>query len=169
MYAQKPRCPNAQMPRCPDAQMPRCLDAQKPRCPDAQKPRCPDAQMPKCPDARIPRSPGVHQSRTALYINDLKKEISNADLIISHAGAGTILEVLELKKSLITVINQDLMDNHQLELAEKMKSEGYCEMSFVEGLERVIGEVISRMGSFREYKSGSGLDGFRKHLGNVLF
>ena len=47
-----------------------------------------------------------------------------ADLIISHCGAGTILEILKLGKKSIGVINTDLLDNHQVELAEAMQQKG---------------------------------------------
>ncbi|XP_008486158.2 UDP-N-acetylglucosamine transferase subunit ALG13 homolog, partial [Diaphorina citri] len=49
----------------------------------------------------------------------------SSDLVIAHAGAGTSLEVLEAGKLLITVVNQSLMDNHQLELAQKFHELGY--------------------------------------------
>lgn len=60
------------------------------------------------------------------YSADILKEIEHADLVISHAGAGTVLEVLKWHKRLIVVANETLMDNHQLELAKKLVKEGYC-------------------------------------------
>ncbi|XP_072992669.1 uncharacterized protein [Typha latifolia] len=46
--------------------------------------------------------------------------LRSASLIISHAGAGSIFETLRLGKPLIVVVNEDLMDNHQSELAEEL-------------------------------------------------
>lgn len=59
------------------------------------------------------------------YFEDFEKEIENCDLVISHAGAGTCLEVLYKMKPLIVVINEDLMDNHQIELADELEKNGY--------------------------------------------
>lgn len=55
----------------------------------------------------------------------IQEDMKEADLIISHAGAGSIMEALRLKRPLIVVINESLMDNHQLELAQAMDERGY--------------------------------------------
>ena len=55
----------------------------------------------------------------------LKTDMEQADLILSHAGAGTVMEVLRMNKKMIVVINTDLMDNHQTELAGAMAERGH--------------------------------------------
>ncbi|CAH1286825.1 unnamed protein product [Chrysodeixis includens] len=78
--------------------------------------------------------PGIYE-REGVIINmyrfkdSITEDIRNADLVISHAGAGTCLEVLEANKPLLVVVNEDLMDNHQLELAEQLQIDShlyYC-------------------------------------------
>lgn len=60
------------------------------------------------------------------YKNSLASDISDADLVISHAGAGSCLEVLEAGKPLLVVTNNQLMDNHQAELANALQKRGYA-------------------------------------------
>ena len=59
-------------------------------------------------------------------------------MIISHAGAGSILEALEAQKLLLVVINDSLMDNHQMELASKMRQLGHCFCATVDTLEGAL-------------------------------
>ncbi|KAL1918013.1 uncharacterized protein VTP21DRAFT_3279 [Calcarisporiella thermophila] len=71
----------------------------------------------------------VHHSSIKLegfdYKPSVREEMGSADLVISHAGSGSILEALRLSKPLIVVINSRLMDNHQAELAHEMERAGY--------------------------------------------
>ncbi|WLF77619.1 N-acetylglucosaminyldiphosphodolichol N-acetylglucosaminyltransferase catalytic subunit alg13 [Lodderomyces elongisporus] len=52
--------------------------------------------------------------------------IAQSDVVISHAGTGSIIDVLHQHKKLIVVVNQSLMDNHQEEIANEFVKNGYC-------------------------------------------
>eukprot|EP00937_MAST-01D_sp_MAST-1D-sp2_P003212 g3212.t1 len=55
----------------------------------------------------------------------LVPHVARADLVISHGGAGTIMEVLRARKPLIVVTNEALMGNHQTELAGALEERGH--------------------------------------------
>ena len=59
------------------------------------------------------------------YKPSLQDDMISSSLIISHAGAGSIMECLALHKKTIVVINNKLMNNHQYELAEALYKRGY--------------------------------------------
>ncbi|QHS73281.1 N-acetylglucosaminyldiphosphodolichol N-acetylglucosaminyltransferase catalytic subunit ALG13 [Saccharomyces paradoxus] len=48
-----------------------------------------------------------------------------SDLVISHAGTGSILDSLRLNKPLLVCVNDALMDNHQQQIADKFVELGY--------------------------------------------
>eukprot|EP01083_Nonionella_stella_P117786 351367_1 len=86
------------------------------------------------------------------FKSSLEPDMQNADLIVSHAGAGSIMEGLSICKEwnnksdsdsdsdsdstgnnfnckkLVVVINDILMNNHQSELAEALDCRGYLYM-----------------------------------------
>ncbi|KAI0748184.1 glycosyl transferase [Daedaleopsis nitida] len=68
----------------------------------------------------------------------LKEDYERADLIISHAGSGTIIDVLRMKKPLIVIPNPTLLDNHQAELSDELAGLGHLRSSTVADLPRAI-------------------------------
>lgn len=54
------------------------------------------------------------------YKPSITDDMKDAYMIISHAGSGSILEALSLDKKLLVVVNDALMDNHQLDLANEL-------------------------------------------------
>lgn len=68
------------------------------------------------------------------YQPSIKDDIKAADLVIGHAGAGTCLEVLRMNRRLLLVVNENLMDNHQKELADELSKSRYVMNSTVDTL-----------------------------------
>lgn len=66
----------------------------------------------------------LHNQKLDIELYDFKPsleaDMKAADTIVSHAGAGTIMEALKLQKCLAAVINPTLMNNHQTELAHAL-------------------------------------------------
>jgi len=50
----------------------------------------------------------------------IEAHMRGARLVVSHAGAGSIMEALGLRAPLLVVVNDALMDNHQAELADAL-------------------------------------------------
>ncbi len=65
---------------------------------------------------------------------EMEKIVRKADLIISHAGAGTILDVLTKRKKLLIVPRLkkygEHTDDHQLDLSLLLEKEGKCLVAF---------------------------------------
>lgn len=87
------------------------------------------------------------------YFEDFNKEIKKYDLIISHAGAGTCLDVLRCEKPLIVVINEDLMDNHQEELAEEMQKFGFLYYCTCDNLEETLNKDLGALRLYPDARS----------------
>ena len=60
------------------------------------------------------RLPGGLSIEFVQYVPSLQAHMEAADLIISHAGSGSLFEALSLNKPIIAVPNAILMANHQV-------------------------------------------------------
>lgn len=89
------------------------------------------------------------------FKNTLKDDLDQADLVISHAGSGSIIESLEAKKRLVVVCNEDLMDNHQFELAEKMFQLGYLLYTTCSFLDTTLNRLEDKGLLFKNYEPGN--------------
>ena len=67
----------------------------------------------------IPASPPL-KVKWYRFKDGLSADMAESALLISHAGAGSILEGLRLGKLLVVVVNDQLMHNHQQELAHAL-------------------------------------------------
>jgi len=70
-------------------------------------------------------------------------EMRAADVVISHAGAGSVLEALELGKRLVVCVNEKLMDNHQAELAKALEARGHVVVSSVDDVADALRRVVA--------------------------
>ncbi|RCK60683.1 UDP-N-acetylglucosamine transferase subunit ALG13 [Candida viswanathii] len=60
------------------------------------------------------------------YDSNISDFINKSDVVISHAGTGSIIDTLRNNKKLIVVVNDKLMDNHQSEIANEFAKLQYC-------------------------------------------
>ena len=98
--------------------------------------------------------------RNYSYVDFLPPEnynrcIAQADLIIAHAGVGTIMSCLSRRKKLIVVPrakeHSEHVDNHQFEIAEEFARKGYLlAAEHYDGLKSAVLSISSA--SLREYR-----------------
>ena len=104
----------------------------------------------------IPQNHKKYENKIKIQIseilNNFENIIKSSELIISHAGAGIILESLKNKRKVIVCVNDELMDNHQIELATSLHEDGY--LYFCKDLSNITSEadkIISNSYKIKEY------------------
>ena len=74
----------------------------------------------------------------------LSEDMNKADMIISHCGAGSVLEAVTLGKLLIVVVNETLQGNHQTELSDAMVERDYCISTVPDRLCEVVSDLADK-------------------------
>ncbi|XP_063705614.1 UDP-N-acetylglucosamine transferase subunit ALG13 homolog [Culicoides brevitarsis] len=95
----------------------------------------------------------------------IAQDIKEADLVVSHAGAGSCIEVLRAGKPLLTVINDELADNHQVELAEELCRQGYLFFCTPKRLAQALRQFDAT--KLKKYEQGN-VKEFVKYLDNFM-
>lgn len=98
----------------------------------------------------------IHLSTYPYIFKEMPEYIKAADIIISHCGSGTALDVIRgpifqsehptpttqrPPPRLILVPNPTLMDNHQNELAEELGKLGCAQVASIQNLPIILGDV----------------------------
>lgn len=103
------------------------------------------------------------------FKGNILSDITSSDLVISHAGAGSCIEVLTCKKPLIVVVNDKLMHNHQTELAQQLSIDGHLLYCTPQTLGATLNDLDRKMSSLKKYEPGhSNLMKFVNHLDTIM-
>lgn len=79
-------------------------------------------------DVTIQLADGQYKPKHHQFISfsdDIEQLYKDADIVITHAGAGTVYRLLELGKKIVVVPNFDRIDDHQLDIATYMFDNGF--------------------------------------------
>ena len=128
-------------------------------------------------DSLIKEASLLKSSETILQVGESDFEASNckiiklttnivkyyfwADIVICHAGAGTIYQLLEMDKSIIVVPNLERSDQHQNEITNFVESNNY---GLVARDVKKLKEILSSL-SVEKYNSM--LDGVKENFERV--
>ena len=88
--------------------------------------------------------------QVSTLLNNFENIIKTSELIISHGGAGIILESLKNKRKLIVCVNDELMDNHQIELASSLDKEGY--VHYCRKVNDIVDDIESLLNNKKQIK-----------------
>lgn len=64
------------------------------------------------------------------YSDNIEQYFNDADLVITHAGAGTVFQLLEDSKKMLVVPNHDRVDDHQLDLTNYLEQNDYADVCY---------------------------------------
>jgi len=78
--------------------------------------------------------------RLVKYYSSIESFVEDADVVVTHAGTGTVLELAGLNKTFVVVPNPLLKNSHQMEFSKFLKENGMC----VSSPDRVVQDIIRK-------------------------
>ena len=64
------------------------------------------------------------------FSDNVKPYFDDADVVITHAGAGTVFQLLEDKARMVVIPNHDRVDTHQLDLAQYVDQNKFASVCY---------------------------------------
>lgn len=103
------------------------------------------------------------------YKSTIQRDIDRSNLVISHAGAGSCIEILTARKPLIVVVNDKLMHNHQTELAEQLSKDGHLIFCLPKTLANTLEDLDAKIHSLVPYDQNVlNMKKFMDHLDSLM-
>ncbi|MBY5978958.1 PssE/Cps14G family polysaccharide biosynthesis glycosyltransferase [Ferrimonas balearica] len=68
----------------------------------------------------------LNHARGQVFFDDVAERYAAADVVITHAGAGSIFRLLEMGKTIIVVPNFERIDKHQSDIARYVEENQYA-------------------------------------------
>jgi beta-1,4-N-acetylglucosaminyltransferase len=98
--------------------------------------------------------PQNHPYFNFLANDDIDLRYQNADIIITHAGCGSIYKLLELKKRIIVVPNLERSDKHQLDLARYVERNNFALVAYKIGQLKHLLTIAQKYNFVEFHKDG---------------
>lgn len=103
------------------------------------------------------------------FHSDICSVIEGVDWVISHAGTGSILDALRLSKPTLVIVNNNLMDNHQLQISQAFEEQNLLIYDQFEKKPYNYRQVLKKVDSIVSYKiTFSKLEAPRKNILNTI-
>lgn len=103
------------------------------------------------------------------YMDNFQNYVLNCDILITHGGVGSIMDGLKNDKKVIAVSrladHHEHVDNHQLEITNKLASDGYI---YHFQRDQDINQVLELVTSFEFNEYQSNTENFVNHIENIL-
>lgn len=78
------------------------------------------------------------------YNNDIERVYNASDIVITHAGAGSIYRLLELEKKILVVPNFSRVDKHQVDISSYMEENKHCLVAWeLNQIEKKLNQMVS--------------------------
>lgn len=78
------------------------------------------------------------------YSNNIEQYFKDADLVITHAGAGTVYQLLEDRKKMLVIPNHERVDGHQLDLTNYLEKNDFANVCYdISTIKKCVLEAFS--------------------------
>jgi beta-1,4-N-acetylglucosaminyltransferase len=100
------------------------------------------------------------------YVDNINDFYQKADVVITHAGAGSVFTLLEMGKPTIVVANTDRVDTHQNDLLDYVEKAHFAQVCRnLDSLEYLLENLISFKANKYKNEAFSAADAISNELG----